>query len=72
MAFWELGTERQLVGTMMGAIPGPIPVRAIDYMAEREGMGPTDTIIFRRLMRAMDSAYMTAKAAKQVRDQASK
>lgn len=59
-SFWEISTERSF-----GMAPGPIPMRAIDYYAEREGMGPTDTMILNRVIRAMDNAYLAANAKRQ-------
>lgn len=62
-AFWELGTERQI-----GMATGPIPRSAIRDYALEEGMGETDAMIFMRVIRAMDNAYMTALAAKRAAD----
>lgn len=59
-SFWEISTERNF-----GMAPGPIPMRAIDYYAEREGMGPSDGMILARVIRAMDNAYLTALAKRQ-------
>lgn len=53
-AFFELSTDRQL-----GFSEGPIPFTAIDAYARRAGVdGPDEFMQLRRLIRALDHAYL--------------
>ena len=51
-AFVELGTDRQL-----GQVAGPIPASSIDR--HTAGWPDAEAAVFRRVMRAMDHAYLT-------------
>lgn len=52
-AFWELGTDRQL-----GMATGPIPAASIDR--HTAGWPRDDAELFRRVIRALDGAYLDA------------
>lgn len=54
VAFWELSTDRQI-----GFGIGPLPWSAIDRYAGRFGIDDPDEFDrFKRLMRAMDRAFL--------------
>lgn len=54
-AFWELSTERQI-----GMAEGPIPASAIHE--EARGLSLDEMHGFRRVIRAMDAAYLGQRA----------
>lgn len=56
-AFWELGTDRQL-----GMATGPIPAASIDR--HTAGWPRDDAAMFRRVMRALDGAYLDSLEAR--------
>lgn len=48
-SFWDLSTERQV-----GVGLGPVPASAIEWMAERIGVGEDEFESYRCAMRALD------------------
>lgn len=67
-SFWDIGTERSF-----GMAPGPIPRSAIvAYADDEEIIDPTDRAILKRVIRAMDNAYLNALTAKRKREETNK
>lgn len=52
-AFWDLSTERQI-----GMGLGPIPTSRIDERAREAGLDYDTALMFRQVIRAMDTAYL--------------
>lgn len=59
-AFWELSSDRQI-----GFGVGPIPAGSIARYAEMFGYDLDEQEQLRRLIRAMDNAYLKSKAEQQ-------
>ena len=51
-SFWELSTERQL-----GFTVGPIPDSAIRVYGSAQHLSPAMMVLFKTVMRSMDSTY---------------